>query len=151
MLLFFWQSAVFCLFSACVKLLKIRATHSSISKGLLQIEKWLWREAAIMHRLMYSINPNWNVPFESSSLLCRRHSLKCKSVHWPIHMKIQFQQDSWKSVWDSARPPLLQEKTHTLIQFKKPYKKPHSSLLKQKTKTNLIAQELQAQNRARPT
>lgn len=32
------------------------------------------------------------------------------------------------------------KKTHTLIQLKKPYKKPHSSLLKQKTKTNLIAQ-----------
>ena len=43
----FWQSAVFCRFSACVKLLKIRARHSSISKGLLQVEKWLWREAAI--------------------------------------------------------------------------------------------------------
>ena len=32
------------------------------------------------------------------------------------------------------------KKKHILIQFKKPYKKPHSSLLKQKTKTNLIAQ-----------
>lgn len=38
---FFWQSAVFCHFSACVKLLKVRARHSSVSKGLLQIEKWL--------------------------------------------------------------------------------------------------------------
>lgn len=43
----FWQSAVFCLFSACVKQLKIRATDSSISKGLLQTEKWLWRQAAM--------------------------------------------------------------------------------------------------------
>lgn len=85
----FWQSAVFCQLSARVKLLKIRARHSSISKRLLQIESGSGKKLPYMHRLMYSINPIWNVPFVSSSLLCkvtpRRHSLKCKSACWPIY------------------------------------------------------------------